>query len=75
MKKVIFEIPEINYVLIHWKENTITPWVAAWVYDKETGNWAQGHYFREKKDALEYLANTYKERYSTRQRIAEILSA
>lgn len=75
MKKVIIKIPEIDYVLIHWEENSVTPWVAAWGYNENSGSWCQGHYFCTKEHALEYLADTYKERYSVKHRINEILSA
>lgn len=75
MKKIIIKIPEIDYVLIHWEENVLTPWVAAWAYNEERNSWGQGHYFQTKEDAVRYLAKTYKERYSEKQRIAEILSA
>lgn len=77
MKTIILRIPEIDYVLIHWAENTLTPWVAAWAYNEDGGYWGQGHYFTNKADALEYLANTYKERYPVvlERKIAEILVA
>lgn len=74
MKKVIIKVPEIDYVLIHWEENVLTPWVAAWAYNEERNSWGQGHYFQTKEGAVKYLAKTYKERYSGKQRIAEILS-
>ena len=61
MKKVVLRIPEIDYVLIHWEENTFTPWVAAWCY-YEDGTWGQGHYFCKKETALEYLAEMLRER-------------
>ena len=77
MKEIILKIPEIDYVLVHWPENTCTPWVAAWAYRPERNSWGQGHYFTTKSDALEYLAEIYRERYPVymEQRIREILAA
>ena len=75
MKKVIMRIPEIDYVLVHWEENRCTPWVAAWAYNEERNSWGQGHYFQTKESAVKYLVATYKERYSVKNRINEILSA
>ncbi len=77
MKEIIIEIPEIDYVLIHWPENTCTPWVAAWAYRPNRNSWGQGHYFMNKADALEYLVDIYKERYPVymERRIREILAA
>lgn len=75
MKKVVLRVPEIDYVLIHWPENDFTPWVAAWAYNDERKSWGQGHYFCTKESALEYLAATYKERYSVKSRIKEILGS
>lgn len=77
MKEIILEIPEIDYVLVHWPDNTCTPWVAAWAYRPDRDSWGQGHYFTTKSDALEYLAEVYKERYPVylKRRIREILAA
>ena len=75
MKKVVMRVPEIDYVLIHWEENELTPWVAAWAYNDDRNSWGQGHYFCTKENALKYLAETYKERYSIESRVEEILSA
>lgn len=76
MKEIVLEIPEINYVLVHWPENTCTPWVAAWAYRPDLNSWGQGHYFTTKADALEYLADVYKEHYPVymERRIREILA-
>ena len=63
MKEVIFELPEIDYALIHWPDNTYTPWVAAWHLNKKEMYWGQGHYFCTKKGAVEYLIETLRERY------------
>lgn len=63
MKKIILRIPEIDYVLVHWPENSFTPWVAAWAYREDRGSWGQGHYFQTKESALMYLADTFRERF------------
>ncbi len=55
MKTVLERYPKIDYVIVHWPENTLTPWVAAWGYDEEKGSWCQGHYFCELKDAMKYI--------------------
>lgn len=77
MKEIILRIPEIDYVLVHLPENTCTPWVAAWAYRPDRDSWGQGHYFTTKSDALEYLAEIYRERYPVylERRIREILAA
>ena len=77
MKEIILRIPEIDYVLVHLPENTCTPWVAAWAYRPDRDSWGQGHYFTTKSDALEYLAEIYRERYPVylEHRIREILAA
>ena len=76
MKEIVLRIPEIEYVLVHWPENKYTPWVAAWAYNEEGGYWGQGHYFCEKKDALQYLCEVLEERYPAymERRIKEIIS-
>lgn len=55
MKTVLERYPSIDYAIVHWPENELTPWVAAWGYDEEKGSWCQGHYFRELKDAMKYI--------------------
>ena len=82
MKEIILEVPEINYVLVHWPDNTYTPWVAAWAYRPDRNSWGQGHYFTTKSDAIEYLAEVYEERCPAyvehgelKRRIREILAA
>lgn len=63
MKKIVLELHAIDYALIHWEENTLTPWVAAWAPKTDPSlHWGQGHYFRTKRRAVEYLVETYKER-------------
>ena len=57
-KKLIMELPELDYALVYWEGNC-TPWVAAWGYNKEQNCWGQGHYFVEKEDALRYLVSMY----------------
>lgn len=77
MKTLVMEIPEIDYALIHWPDNKVTPWVAAWLYNKESNCWGQGHYFCKKEDALQYIADVMKERYPMylEKRINQILAA
>ena len=62
MKQVIIKLPEIDYVLVHWEENSVTPWVAAWAYNEDNGCWGQGHYFVELADAIKYLAKKLEEK-------------
>ena len=75
-KELILEIPEIDYVLIHWPDNVVTPWVAAWNFNKEKMCWGQGHYFCTKEDAVEYLAEVFRERYPAfiRKRTDEVIN-
>ena len=63
MKEVVLRIPEIDYVLIHWPNNELTPWVAAWSYNEERKCWGQGHYFMTKENAINYLIEVLRERY------------
>ena len=65
MKEIIMKIPEIDYVLVYWPENTYTPWVAAWCYNEERNSWGQGHYFQKKESAVEYLVEMFKKHYGT----------
>lgn len=62
-KNLVYTFEEIDYALINWTDNTYTPWVAAWGYMPETGNWCQGHYFRTKEDAMCYIGFKYQERF------------
>ena len=77
MKTLVMEIPEIDYALIHWPDNRVTPWVAAWGYNRVSNSWCQGHYFSTKEDALDYIAETMRERYPVylEKRISQILAA
>lgn len=54
-EKIILErFPEIDYVLVYWKANKLTPFVAAWGYNDD-GTWCQGHYFTNIIDACDYI--------------------
>ena len=61
-KQLIEKFPQINYALIHWPENKLTPWVAAWTYDEERDCWGQGHYFRTFEDASRYILDLLEEK-------------
>ena len=76
MKHVVISIPEIDYALVHWPENKVTPWVAAYGCDDRNDEpvWCQGHYFTTKEGAVDYLVQKYKDR-GIANRIAEIKSA
>ena len=43
-----------DYHILHNPENPCTPYVAAYKYDADTNEWAQGHYFTTLSGALEY---------------------
>ncbi len=53
---IIQEFPAIEYVLLKIDAG-FQPFVAAWRFDKETGTWAQGHYFMSVLDAANYISN------------------
>lgn len=50
-----------NYTILVNPDNSVTPYVAAWMYDEEDGTWAQGHYFKDLHDAMEYAYFASKE--------------
>lgn len=60
-KILIEEFKEIDYALIKWADNTLTPWVAAWSYNKEKNCWGQGHYFRTFENATKYILDLLEE--------------
>lgn len=43
-----------KYHILHNPENPCTPYVAAYNYDPDTNEWAQGHYFTTLSRAMEY---------------------
>ena len=53
---IVAEFPEIDYALIY-RGTRDNPWVAAWGLEniKRGESWAQGHYFEELFDAMEYI--------------------
>ena len=52
----ILEIhPDIDYALFFNKNNSVTPFVAAW--NPGQHSWSQGHYFKTLAEACEYIAN------------------
>lgn len=63
MKEIVLNLPELNYILVHWPENTCTPWVAAWAYRPDRDSWGQGHYFTTKENAIDYLRSLVKDKY------------
>ena len=61
-KIVIERFPKIDYVLVHWPSNKVTPWVAAFGYYEDSNSWHQGHYFRNILDACEYIKGVMERR-------------
>lgn len=43
-----------DYHILHNPDNPCTPYCAAYMYDKQTNEWGQGHYFITLSGALEY---------------------
>ena len=61
-KILIEEFKEIDYALVKLTNNEVTPWVAAWAYNKENNCWGQGHYFRTFEDASRYILDLLEEK-------------
>ena len=61
MNTIIAKFPSIDYVLIK-RQSDFLPWIAAWHYCEEDGTWGQGHYFSNKYEAVNYIAEIIKER-------------
>lgn len=66
MRNVVMKYyPSIDYVLIArvQDDDSVYEYVAAFNYDDEDGTWAQGHYFSELDNAIEYLNEKCEERH------------
>ena len=61
-KILLDEFKEIDYALIKLTNNTVTPWVAAWAYNKEKNCWGQGHYFETFEGATRYIISLLEEK-------------
>ena len=53
---IVAEFPEIDYTLIY-RPTEFEPWIAAWGFDKERGDWAQGHFFPDINKAMRHIQN------------------
>lgn len=67
MTKVIVlkTYPELDYELIyHNVANSVCPFVCAWlpVHKNNEVSWAQGHYFSDIENAIDYMKGLRKER-------------
>ena len=51
---IIKEYPAKDYTIINRGTN-FQPYVACWLFDKNTYSWGQGHYFDNLEEAIEYV--------------------
>ena len=54
-------ISEIGMYTIINRHTSYLPWVAAWLYDKESKCWANGNYFQTLEEAVIYATSRTKE--------------
>ncbi len=51
---IIKEYPEKDYTIIN-RGTKFLPYVACWVFNKNTYSWGNGHYFEKLEDAIQYV--------------------
>lgn len=53
------------------EDNKIYEYVVAWCYNYATDSWAQGHYFRDVADAMQYMVYKKADLISIRKKFVE----